>query len=139
MDCPLSLDPSPPGRAWGRGEGERGGGTAGGEGVGDAEGAAFAGAPKSSSSDGRSCAAAGAAAASAASANAIRITVPPYRLRDSSQAFVNRFASSARRSISLMRMSVEFPFSISSKMRISSGYQTSAFFEGEKIFLQRGW
>ena len=39
---------------------------------------------------------------------------------------MKRFASSGRRSISLMRMSVEFPFSISSKTRISSGYQTSA-------------
>ncbi len=65
--------------------------------------------------------------------------VGPHRLRDSSQAFVKRFACSGRRSMSLMRMSVELPFSISSKIRISSGYQTSARFEGEWIFRQRGW
>jgi hypothetical protein len=37
-----------------------------------------------------------------------------------------------------MRMRVEFPFSISSKIRISSGYQTSPFLDGEKIRFQRG-
>jgi len=53
----------------------------------------------------------------------------PHRLLLSSQAFVKRFAGSARRSTARMSTSVEFAFSTSSKKRISSGYQTSVFLD----------
>jgi putative component of toxin-antitoxin plasmid stabilization module len=54
---------------------------------------------------------------------------PGHRLWASSQALVKMFFGRGLRSICRMTTVVRFSFSISSKMRISFGYQTSARFD----------